>query len=74
MNWISGAGLLLAVVGLLIGVVAGVWLLDYLMRKPASRIWLSDWVNWSRNALPRHTEQWVRHGRWVAVEPKGKDE
>jgi len=37
-----------------------------MMKNPTTRIWLSDWVNWSNNQLPDDCYQLVRHGKWIA--------
>jgi len=37
-----------------------------MMKNPTTRIWLSDWANWSNNQLPDDCDQLVRHGKWIA--------
>jgi hypothetical protein len=52
--------------GLLIGILLTVFLMSKLMQNPTTRIWLSDWANWSNNQLPEDCFQLVRHGKWIA--------
>lgn len=59
--------------GLLLGVLLTIFLVGKMMKTPASRIWLSDWVNWSNNQLPNDCYQLVRHGKWIAS-PNDKED
>jgi hypothetical protein len=61
LSWI-----LLGLLGLCIGSVLALGILKRMMKRPKTRIWLSDWVNWSNNALPKDCHQLVRHGKWIA--------
>ena len=56
----------LIVSGLLLGVLLTILLVGKMMKNPTTRIWLSDWVNWSNNQLPDDCYQLVRHGKWIA--------
>lgn len=58
--------LMLILTGLLLGVLLTIWLVGRMMKSPTTRIWLSDWVNWSNNQLPDDCYQLVRHGKWIA--------
>ncbi|HEX4880418.1 MAG TPA: hypothetical protein VFV39_11270 [Limnobacter sp.] len=59
--------------GLLFGALFALWLLGRLLKNPASRIWLSDRVNWSNNELPEGCYQLVRHGKWIARPDDSED-
>lgn len=59
--------------GLLVGILLTVWLLGKMMKNPTTRIWLSDWANWSNNLLPDDCDQLVRHGKWIAS-PSDKED
>ena len=63
----------LVLLGLLLGVVLTVVVVGKMMRTPGSRIWLSDWANWSNNQLPEGCEQIVRHGKWIASQTDKED-
>lgn len=63
----------LVLLGLLLGVVLTIVVVGKMMRTPGSRIWLSDWANWSNNQLPHRCEQLVRHGKWIAS-PNDKED
>ena len=52
--------------GLLLGVLLTILIVGKMMKNPTTRIWLSDWVNWSNNQLPDDCYQLVRHGTWIA--------
>jgi hypothetical protein len=52
--------------GLLIGTLLTIVLVGKMMKIPGTRIWLSDWANWSNNKLPDDCYQLVRHGKWIA--------
>lgn len=52
--------------GVLVGALLTVALVGKMMKIPATRIWLSDWANWSNNKLPDDCYQLVRHGKWIA--------
>ena len=56
----------LILLGLLIGIVFTILLVGKMMKHPGTRIWLSDWANWSNNQLPDDCDQLVRHGKWIA--------
>lgn len=56
----------LILLGLVIGLVLAVLLISQMLRHSTTRIWLSDWVNWSNNQLPDDCYQIVRHGKWIA--------
>ncbi|MAG81805.1 MULTISPECIES: hypothetical protein [Limnobacter] len=56
----------LIVSGLLLGVLLTILLVGKMMKNPTTRIWLSDWANWSNNQLPDDCDQLVRHGKWIA--------
>lgn len=56
----------LIVGGLLSGVLLTLFLIGKMMKNPGTRIWLSDWANWSNNQLPEDCYQLVRHGKWIA--------
>jgi uncharacterized membrane protein affecting hemolysin expression len=56
----------LVLIGLLIGIVLTILLVGKMMKRPGTRIWLSDWANWSNNQLPDDCDQLVRHGKWIA--------
>ena len=56
----------LVLIGLLIGIVLTILLVGKMMERPGTRIWLSDWANWSNNQLPDDCDQLVRHGKWIA--------
>ncbi|HEX4857057.1 MAG TPA: hypothetical protein VFV28_09600 [Limnobacter sp.] len=51
--------------GLVLGVLLTIMLAGKLMNNPASRIWLSRWLNWSNNRIPDDCTQLVRHGKWI---------
>ncbi|GLR25496.1 MULTISPECIES: hypothetical protein [Limnobacter] len=61
------------VVGLLLGLCVSIVLFRLMLAIPATRIWLSDRVNWSNNELPDNTYQLVRHGKWIAA-PSDSDD
>ena len=63
----------LIVSGLLFGVLFTILLVGKMMKNPTSRIWLSDWVNWSNNQLPDDCDQLVRHGKWIASHTDKED-
>lgn len=63
----------LSLAGLLFGLVLTMWAMDQLMKVPATRIWLSDWINWSNNKLPEGGYQVVRHGKWIADPNDGEE-
>lgn len=65
--------IILASLGVLLGACLALWAIRQLMKKPSTRIWLSDWVNWSNNTLPQHSHQLVRHGKWIADLPPQQD-
>lgn len=56
----------LVVSGLLLGIFITIVLMGKMMKNPGTRIWLSDWANWSNNQLPEDCYQLVRHGKWIA--------
>lgn len=58
--------ILLSLAGLVGGLLLSFWLIGQLMARPTTRIWMSDWINWSNNELPEGTYQLVRHGKWIA--------
>lgn len=59
--------------GLFIGILLTILLVGKMMKTPSTRIWLSDWANWSNNQLPDDTYQLVRHGKWIAS-PNNKED
>ena len=59
--------------GLFIGILLTILLVGKMMKTPSTRIWLSDWANWSNNQLPDDTYQLVRHGKWIA-RPNDKED
>lgn len=59
--------------GVLFGILIAVLLVGRMMKKPATRIWLSDWANWSNNQLPDDCYQLVRHGKWIAGPTEKED-
>ena len=63
----------LVVLGLLIGTVVTILLVGKMMKQPGTRIWLSDWANWSNNQLPDDCHQLVRHGKWIARQTDNED-
>lgn len=67
-NW-----LMLSLIGLIIGAVTALWSIKRLMAQPSTRIWLSDWINWSNNKLPHDSYQLIRHGKWVADSHQNED-
>ncbi|MCQ8895419.1 hypothetical protein NQT62_03070 [Limnobacter humi] len=68
MNWLILGGL-----GLLLGILLSVWLINRLLKVPTTRVWLSDWANWSNNQIPDGCYQMVRHGKWVAHADHSED-
>lgn len=58
--------LILAAVGLLAGVVFGIWLFRRMLNFTPTRIFLADWANWNQTELPSGCRQLIRHGKWVA--------
>lgn len=63
----------LIISGLLLGILVTILLMGKMMKKPGTRIWLSNWANWSNNQLPDDCDQLVRHGKWIAG-PGSEDE
>lgn len=59
--------LILLLIGTWVGLVVSIVFLNKMMRQPTSRIWLSDWANWSNNEIPEGAFQLVRHGKWIAT-------
>lgn len=63
----------LIAVGLVLGIFITILLMGKMMKNPGTRIWLSDWANWSNNQLPEDCYQLVRHGKWIASPNEEKD-
>ena len=59
--------------GLLLGVLLTILIVGKMMKNPTTRIWLSDWVNWSKNELPDDCYQLVRQGKWIASPDEKED-
>ena len=59
--------------GLLLGILLTILLVGKMMKNPSTRIWLSDWVNWSNNQLPEDCHQLVRHGKWISSPSEKED-
>lgn len=53
----------LIVSGLLLGILVTILLMGKMMKNPRTRIWLSNWANWSNNQLPDDCDQLVQIGR-----------
>lgn len=58
--------LILALIGLTLGILLGIWIFRLLLRIPSARIFLTDWMNWNQVEIPHKCKQIVRHGKWVA--------
>ncbi|MCR2747107.1 hypothetical protein [Limnobacter parvus] len=63
----------LVISGLLLGILVTILMVGKMMRSPGTRIWLSDWANWSNNQLPDDCDQLVRHGKWIAGPDEEED-
>lgn len=65
--------IVLIAVGLVLGIFITIFLMGKMMKKAGTRIWLSDWANWSNNQLPEDCYQLVRHGKWIASPNEEED-
>lgn len=57
---------LLALLGMGAGLLVSVLIIRAMLKAPATRVWIVNWLNWGNSDLPSEAKQLVRHGQWIA--------